>query len=198
MNCIIIDDDNLSIKVLENHIEKTDFLKLVASFSNPIDAINEIGNLSPIDVMFLDIEMPDMNGIDLLKTLKTIPQIIIVSSKEQYALEAFEYDVTDYLLKPITYSRFFKAAKKVQSRLSQEKKEGISEEKEQIFIKNNTSIVRLSLNDILWIEALENYVVLNTYNEKYTIHFTMKAIINKLLTSKFSRLFQLVNHIVKN
>ncbi len=119
MNCIIIDDDNLSIKVLENHIEKTDFLKLIASYSNPIDAINEIGSLEPIDVMFLDIEMPDMSGIELLKTLKTIPQIIIVSSKEQYALEAFEFDVTDYLLKPITYSRFFKAVKKVQNRLSQ-------------------------------------------------------------------------------
>ncbi len=188
MNCIIIDDDNLSIKVLESHIEKTDFLEHIASYSNPIDAINEIGSLEHIDVIFLDIEMPDMSGIDLLKTLKTTPQIIIVSSKEQYAFEAFEFDVTDYLLKPITYSRFFKAAKKVQERLGKIEKEDISKEKEQIFIKNNSSLVRLCLDDILWVEALENYVVLNTCNEKYTIHFTMKAIEEKLPSSRFSRI----------
>ncbi len=188
MNCIIIDDDNLSIKVLENYIEKTDFLKLIATYSNPIDAINKIGSLEHIDIIFIDVEMPHMSGIDFLKTLKIAPKIIIVSSKEQYAIEAFEFDVTDYLLKPISYPRFFKAVTKVQNRLIETTEGHISNDKEQIFIKNNSSLVRLCLDDILWVEALENYVVLNTHNEKYTIHFTMKAIEEKLPSGRFSRI----------
>ncbi len=188
MNCVIIDDDKLSRKVLENYIQKTDFLNLIASYPNAVEAINEIGDVDNVDIIFLDIEMPEMSGMDFLKTLKTIPHIVIVSSKEQYALEAFEYDVTDYLLKPISYPRFFKAVTKVQDRLGKEENESVSNDQEQIFIKSNSSLVRLSFDDILWVEALENYVVLNTYNDKYTIHFTMKAIEDNLPANRFARI----------
>jgi DNA-binding LytR/AlgR family response regulator len=129
--------------------------------------------------------MPLMSGIEFLNTLKNPPQIIIVSSKEMYALEAFEYDVTDYLLKPVVYGRFFKAVDKAFNRYSKE--HFAPEGKNEIFIKKNSALIRLKYDEILWVEALENYVIVNTFNDKFTIHFTMKAIEKKLPTSKFTR-----------
>ncbi|MCY1636613.1 MULTISPECIES: LytTR family DNA-binding domain-containing protein [Marinifilum] len=186
MNCVVIDDDKLSRKVVESYIERTDFLTFGASYPSAIDAINNIKKNEPVDLIFLDIEMPEMSGMEFLNSLNTTPQIIIISSKEQYALEAFEYDVTDYLLKPISYSRFFKAANKANKRYKNS--EGFIQDKNEIFIKSNSSLVRLNYDDILWIEALENYVVVNTYQEKYTIHFTMKAIEEKMPAARFSRI----------
>jgi DNA-binding LytR/AlgR family response regulator len=186
MNCVVIDDDKLSRKVVESYIERTDFLSLGASYPSAIDAINNIKKNEPVDLIFLDIEMPEMSGMEFLNSLNTTPQIIIISSKEQYALEAFEYDVTDYLLKPISYSRFFKAVNKANKRYKNS--EGFIQDKSEIFIKSNSSLVRLNYDDILWIEALENYVVVNTYQEKYTIHFTMKAIEEKMPAARFSRI----------
>ncbi|PXY03108.1 DNA-binding response regulator [Marinifilum breve] len=186
MNCVVIDDDKLSRKVVESYIERTDFLTFGASYPSAIDAINNIKKNEPVDLIFLDIEMPEMSGMEFLNSLNTTPQIIIISSKEQYALEAFEYDVTDYLLKPISYSRFFKAVNKANKRYKNS--EGFIQDKNEIFIKSNSSLVRLNYDDILWIEALENYVVVNTYQEKYTIHFTMKAIEEKMPAARFSRI----------
>ncbi|MBN2762668.1 MAG: response regulator transcription factor, partial [Bacteroidales bacterium] len=135
------------------------------------------------DLIFLDIEMPEMSGIDFLESLTNPPQIIIISSKEKYALEAFNYDVIDYLLKPIVYSRFFKAINKANVRF----KNKVDSKDDEIFIKKNSALVRLKYDDILYVEALENYVIFSTFNERYTIHFTMKAIEQKLPANKFSR-----------
>lgn len=185
MNCIIIDDDKLSRRVLEEIIKKSEGLELKESFADAVDAINFLKKEDDVHIIFLDIEMPEMSGIDFLNTLKNPPQIIIVSSKGKYALDAFEYDVTDYLLKPVTYTRFYKAIDKATARFEKNKMNLIG--KEEIFIKKNSMLVRLKYNDILWVEALENYVIFNTYKEKYTIHFTMKAIEQKLPTNKFTR-----------
>ncbi len=185
MNCILIDDDKLSRKVLEEFIKKTEGLSLKASFSDGVEAINYLKNEENIHLIFLDIEMPEMNGIEFLNTLKNPPQIIIVSGKGKYAIEAFEYDVTDYLLKPMNYPRFYKALNRATARFEQNKIHLVG--KEEIFIKKNSTLVRLKYDDILWVEALENYVIFNTYKEKYTIHFTMKAIEQKLPSSKFTR-----------
>jgi DNA-binding LytR/AlgR family response regulator len=183
MNCIIIDDDLMSRRIIEEFIERTDSLHLLNSYENAVDAINAFSTGEDIDLIFLDIEMPEMSGIDFLETLQNPPQIIIISSKEKYALDAFNYDVTDYLLKPITYSRFFKAINKANIRF----KNKVDTKENEIFIKKNSALVRLKYEDILWVEALENYVIFNTYDEKYTIHFTMKAIESKLPSNKFSR-----------
>ena len=185
MNCIVIDDDKLSRRVLEEIIKKSEGLELKESFADAVDAINFLKKEDDVHIIFLDIEMPEMSGIDFLNTLKNPPQIIIVSSKGKYALDAFEYDVTDYLLKPVTYTRFYKAIDKATARFEKNKMNLIG--KEEIFIKKNSMLVRLKYNDILWVEALENYVIFNTYKEKYTIHFTMKAIEQKLPTNKFTR-----------
>lgn len=185
MNCIIVDDDKLSRRILEEFIQKTEGLNLKQSFSDPVNAVNFLKNEDDIHLIFLDIEMPEMTGLDFMNSLKISSQVIIVSSKDKYAIDAFDYDVTDYLLKPITYTRFFKAIDKVTSRFEKDKNNLIG--KEEIFIKKNSSLVRLKYEEILWIEALENYVVFNTFKDKYTIHFTMKAIEQKLPKLKFTR-----------
>ena len=185
MNCIVIDDDKFSRRVIEELIKKTDNLILAGSFSTAVDAINFLKQQESVDLIFLDIEMPEMSGIDFLDTLKNPPQVIIISAKGKYALNAFEYDVTDYLLKPVTFPRFYKAVDKAMNRTQKSNLSGIG--KDEIFIKKNSSLVRLKYDDILWIEALENYVVFNTFSDKFTIHFTMKAIEQKLPPKKFVR-----------
>jgi DNA-binding LytR/AlgR family response regulator len=186
MNCIIIDDDPLSLRVVEEFVNRTEFLDLKHTFHDAIEAINTI-NVSDeeIDLIFLDIEMPEMSGIDFLNTVKDLPQIIIISSQEKYALQAFDYDVVDYLLKPITFSRFYKAATKARDNTN-----GSSEQKQEsneIFIKKDSALVRLKYEDIMWVEAMENYVVINSYDQKFTIHFTMKSINQQLPDEQFKR-----------
>ncbi len=185
MNCIIIDDDKLSRKVVEEFIQKTESLELTGSFSNAPDAIQFLKQNDQTNLIFLDIEMPDMSGLDFLDTMKKVPQIIIMSSKGKYALNAFEYDVTDYLLKPIQYARFYKAIDKAMNRM--QRNSIAAPENEEIFIRKNSALVKLKCDDILFVEALENYVIFNTQNEKYTIHFTMKLVEQKLPSNKFVR-----------
>lgn len=186
MNCIIIDDDPLSRKIIEGFIEKTETLNLLGSFDNAISAYEIFKGENEIDLIFLDVEMPEMSGLEFINTLDSPPMIIIVSGQEKYALEAYEYDVVDYLLKPLSLPRFYKSINKAQNRYQD--KESISKLPEEIFIKKkNSTLVRLRYDDILWVEALENYVTVSTFKDKYTIHFTMKAIENKLPQSKFKR-----------
>jgi len=184
MNCIIIDDDVLSRRVVEEFVERTDFLALKFSFKDAVEAINAFNNGDDeIDLIFLDIEMPEMDGIDFLNTLNNLPQVIIISSKEKYAVNAFDYDVTDYLLKPITYSRFYKAVLKAKNIHKTKERNNV----EEIYVKKNSALVRIKYEDILWVEALENYVIINTFNEKFTIHFTMKSIESQLPSKQFKR-----------
>jgi DNA-binding LytR/AlgR family response regulator len=188
MNCLIIDDDKLSRKLLEKFVEKTDLLDQYHSFPGAIEAINFIRkDEDEIDLIFLDIEMPDMNGVEFMQSLGDHPvQIIVVSSKEKYALDAIEYDVTDYLLKPVTYVRFLKAVEKALHKLRDEMMPA-SNSKTDFFIRNNSSLKRLHYDDVIWIEALENYIVVYTFDDKYTIHFTMKAVMDQLPSDKFFR-----------
>ena len=187
MNCIIIEDDPLSMRVVEEFVKRTDFLDLKYEFHDAVEAINTLNvGEEDIDLIFLDIEMPEMTGIEFLNTVKNLPQVIIISSQEKYALEAFEYEVTDYLLKPVTYSRFYKAIEKAYEQ--QKAKEATKQqENDEIFIKKETALVRIKYNDILWVEAMENYILINTFKQKFTIHFTMKSILNQLPSEVFKR-----------
>jgi DNA-binding LytR/AlgR family response regulator len=188
MNCVIIDDDRLSRKLLEKFVEKTDFLDQYYSFDGAIEAINFLRKGEhDVDVVFLDIEMPEMNGVEFMQSLGDHPvQIIVVSSKEKYALDAIEYDVTDYLLKPVTYVRFLKATEKALAKLREEMMPA-SNSKDDFFIRNNATLIRLRYEEVVWIEALENYIVVHTYDDKYTIHFTMKAVMDQMPMDKFFR-----------
>jgi len=186
MNCIIIEDDRLSLRIIEEFVTKTADLNLLETFSNAVDAINLLGEDNNVQLIFLDIELPDMSGMEFLESLKISPQIIIISSKDKYAVDAFDHEVTDYLVKPINYARFYKAIERARKRFQM--RNGLDKiGKDEIFIKKNSTLVRLRYDDILWVEALENYVIFNTFDDKYTIHFTMKAIEQKLPPDKFTR-----------
>ncbi len=185
MNCIIVDDDKMTCKILEGYVSKSSSLNLVGSFSDSVAARNIITERKDIDLVILDIEMPEMDGFDFIVSLDSPPNIIIVSSAEQYAVKAFDFNVVDYLLKPVTYGRFIKAIDKTIRYYS--RKEVTNTGDEEIFIKKGSSLVKLKLKDIIFIEALENYVTLNTNDDKFTIHFTMKAIENQLPSGIFIR-----------
>lgn len=185
MNCIIVDDDKLTCKILEGYVSKSTSLTLVGSFSDSVAARNIITERKDIDLVFLDIEMPEMDGFDFIGSLDSPPNIIIVSSAEEYAVKAFDFNVVDYLLKPVSYGRFCKAIDKTIRYYT--RKEVSSTGDEEIFIKKGSSLVKLKLKDIIYIEALENYVTLNTRDDRFTIHFTMKAIENQLPSGVFIR-----------
>jgi DNA-binding LytR/AlgR family response regulator len=185
MNCMILDDDDLSRRILEEFIHKTEGLKLKYSCSDPVECINILKRDNGVELIFLDIELPQMSGMDFMDSMLSQPQVVIFSCKEQYAVESYNYDVTDYLLKPVTYKRFLQSVDKVIKR-SKDKPSDLMGGNE-IFIKKNSTLVRLKYDEILWIEALENYVIFNTFKDKFTIHFTMKAIEQKLPPRKFTR-----------
>ncbi|MCX6334605.1 MAG: LytTR family DNA-binding domain-containing protein [Bacteroidia bacterium] len=185
MNCIIVDDDKMSCKVLEGYVKKSTSLNLLGTYSDSIDARNILTGRHDIELIILDIEMPELNGFDFIGSLDFPPNIIIVTSGEEYALKAFDFNVVDYLLKPVSYGRFCKAIDKTVRYYS--RKEAASTGDEEIFIKKGSSLVKLKLKDIIYIEALENYVTLTTNDDKFTIHFTMKAIENQLPAGIFIR-----------
>lgn len=185
MNCIIVDDDELSCKILEGYVSKSTYLSLIGTFSDSVAARNILTQRKDIDLVILDIQMPEMNGFDFIGSLDFPPNIIIVSSAEEYALKAFDFNVVDYLLKPVSYGRFCKAIDKTVRYFA--RKEVNNTVDEEIFLKKGSSLVKLKLGDIIYIEALENYVTLNTSNDKFTIHFTMKAIESQLPSAVFIR-----------
>lgn len=186
MNCIIVDDDKLSGKIIAEYVRKSSFLTVSGIFENAVEARNELMNRSDIDMIFLDVQMPEMDGFDFIGSLEQPPSIIMITSNEKLALKAYEFDVIDYLIKPVTYSRFCKAVDKVLR--IQNKSVGESIGQQEIFIKKGSTLVKIRLNDIILVEALENYVVLHTDSEKYTIHFTMKAIEQQLPSFLFVRI----------
>lgn len=186
MNCIIIEDHPESRTLVEIFVKKTGSLNLINSHGTAVEAINSKDDKEDIDLVFLDIELPEMTGMEYLRTLTHNPQVIILSAQDKYALEAFEYDVTDYLLKPVTYSRFFKAVNKALIRYKKSK--NIVKAQNEIFIRKDSSLIKLKFEEIWWIEAMENYVMVNTETEKYTVHFTLKGILTKLPIDIFQQI----------
>jgi len=185
MNCIIVDDDKLSCKILEGYVSKSSSLNLIGTFSDSVEARDVVTKRKDIELIILDVLMPEMNGFDFIGSLDFPPNIIIVSSAEEFAIRAFDFNVVDYLLKPVSYGRFCKAIDKTIRYFV--RKEVTNTGDEEIFIKKGSSLVKLKLKDIIYIEALENYVTLTTKDDKFTIHFTMKAIENQLPSGVFIR-----------
>lgn len=184
MRCAIVDDDELSIRLIAEYISQTDFLDLVGTYTNAIKASNTLSR-EPVDLIFLDVEMPDMTGLELIKSMERKPQIILITSKSDYAIEAFEYQVADYLLKPIGYSRFLKAVNKARD-LFEVKQKGATAPK-HLYIKEDSVLVNVPLADIMWIEALGDYVTINRIDKKHTVLTTMKSMETKLPDSEFIR-----------
>lgn len=180
INCIIIDDDPLATKVLQELIGKTSSLNLLRTYPSAKEAIfkkEEI--LNNVDLIFLDVEMPDMTGIEFLSAFEKHPFVIIVSSKQNYAVDAFEFDVADYLTKPVSLPRFFKATDRILNLMKEKQQKG-TKTAEDIFFKTDKGLIRLESDDVFYIEALENYIKVFTENKIYVVHHTLKSIIKKL------------------
>lgn len=186
MDCIIVDDDEMSQKAMKQLVSQVPFLNLVGTYSNASEAIDAL-NKSKVDLMLLDVEMPIMNGLEFMRSLRKPPMTILATSKKEYALEAFEYNVIDYLVKPISVTRFFSAIEKFKH-LYQNASENITfSNHEFLFAKVNGVLTKICIKNILWIEALGDYIVVNTSEKKFTIHSTLKSIENKLSSDKYIR-----------
>ena len=176
LRCIVIDDDPMALRLMEEHIEHTDFLILLDMFSDPIQAANQLPR-KEVDLIFLDIEMPGMSGLELIETLESNPQVIIVSSKKDYVQEAFDYEVIDYLVKPVVkYQRFLKAATRARKNLQRLRGENKGEE--SIFIKEGTLLLNIFLKDILWLEAYGDFVKIHTTKKMHTKIKLLKILSN--------------------
>lgn len=184
MRCLIVDDDEISRELIAEHIGNTDGLELVKSCKSGIEACNFLSK-NNVDVIFLDVEMPKMSGLDLLKSLDHKPNVILITGKEKYAVEAFEQEVADYLVKPVQYPRFLKAINKLKGKQKPSVIESF--QTDSLFIKVDSELVNLSNKEILWIEALGDYVNIITSVKKYVVLSTMKNIEEKLPPKDFIR-----------
>jgi len=185
MRTIVVDDDDLSRSVIEDLIAESSDIELIKSCEDPVEAFRIIKD-EHIDLVFLDIEMPKMDGMEMMRSLNPLPQIILVTSHTEYALESYEYDVTDFIQKPITLPRFLKAVEKAKARF-EDNRADISTKDKTIFIKTDSKLVQINTEDILWIEALGNYMRIFTKDDKFTILSTMKDIVSKLPADQFTR-----------
>ncbi|MCA8831552.1 LytR/AlgR family response regulator transcription factor [Hymenobacter pini] len=191
LRCLVVDDDPLAIQIVENCISNTPFLQHAASCENAIAAA-EVLRQQPVDVLFLDVEMPLMSGLDLLRTLQDPPLVVLITSKKGYAVEAFEYDVLDYIVKPISYARFLKAAQKaletVEAR-SAPSPDAIAapSNPEFTFVKVDSRLVKVLFDDVRYVEALGDYVHIVTGQSKLIVYSTMRAVEEKFPPALFVR-----------
>ncbi len=187
---IAIDDEPLALKLVANYVEKTPFLELIESFDNPVEAMGFLDQ-NPVDLMFLDIQMPDLKGTEFARLLTNGPKIIFTTAYEKYAIEGFRLDAVDYLLKPFSYEEFLSAVQKAKKLIGLEKKElsTIEANKKFLFLKSEYKIRRINFNDITYIEGLKDYIKVYVRNEVHPILSlsTLKAIEAKLPESKFMR-----------
>lgn len=191
VNVIIVDDEPLAQDVLETYVEKVPDLNLVRKCNNALEA-NEVLKSESIDLMFLDIQMPQLTGIDFLKTLSNPPLVIFTTAYDNYAIEGFELNALDYLLKPISLERFIKAVNKALDQLELQKKEISSEPitagSDYIFVKADKKLVKINYNDILYIEGLKDYVIIRMDASRVITLQTMKSLEDKLPVSIFKRI----------
>ncbi|MFL5764267.1 MAG: LytR/AlgR family response regulator transcription factor [Bacteroidia bacterium] len=185
MNSIIIDDDKLSQNAIGHLAAQLPFLKVSGIFGSALEATT-ILNSGSIDLMFLDIELPDITGLEFMGTLQNPPLTILITSKKEYALEAFEYNVVDYIVKPVAVERFLKAVTKARITYDASGRPADSS-KDHLFIKVNGTIAKIDVKDILWIEALGDYITIHTSDKKYTVHSTLKAVEARLDPDRFLR-----------
>jgi DNA-binding LytR/AlgR family response regulator len=190
LNCIIIDDEPIARKLLQEYIEETDFLALAGTAENPVKAATLL-NENTVDLIFLDINMPKMNGLQFLRSANTLPMVIMTTAYGQYALDGFELSVVDYLVKPFSLARFLKATQKALE-LKTLRNKPISTEKEEpitdhFFVKCDGKLERIAYDDLLYIEAMANYVTLYTTQKKLVAYLTMKSIEEQLPADTFMK-----------
>ncbi len=190
MNCLVLDDEKLAVELLEDNVKKVPFLSLTASCRNPMEAF-EVLREKKIDLIFLDIKMPGISGLEFIKTLSHPPLIILVTAFEHHALEAFSLNVVDYLVKPVSFSRFLIAANKAQDlfNLRQISQQNTNpSQHDHIFVNAGYSLVKVRLQDIAYIEGLRDYVRMHLVNDNtVTTRISMRNLEEKLNPELFMR-----------
>ena len=184
ITCIVADDDPMSLKIMESFINKTEGLTCLAYCNSAVAAANALQK-EPVDLLILDVEMPEMTGLELIQSLRTKPFIILVSSKERYAIPAFDLDVTDYLVKPTDYGRFLKAYNKVVQAGATD--DETVPKANKLFVKADAVLLGLDLDKIIMVEAMADYVRIYIGDKRHTVYSSMKGIEAKLPTSSFLR-----------
>ncbi len=195
LNCVIVEDEPLARNLMIDYVSKVPTLNLVEACSNPLAVIEVLRN-NPVDILFLDVQMPEITGISLLKVLQKRPLVILTTAYSEYALEGYELDVADYLLKPITFERFLKAIDRVTQRLeakavpAQDRAEKVTQEPSQpfVFVKDGTKLVKVMLDDILYVEGLKDYVTIHTKTQKVVSLQRLKTLEDQLPPDKFIRI----------
>lgn len=203
-NCIIVDDEPLARNLLSDYVRKVPELNLVETLSSPLQVMDALRK-HEIDIMFLDVQMPDLTGIALLKVLQKKPLIVLTTAYSEYALEGYEHDVADYLLKPITFERFLKTVDKVTQRLAERAAAPASatvppqsahrptvdtasaSNQPFVFIKDGTKLIKVRIDDILYVEGLKDYVTIHTKTQKVVSLQRLKALEEELPADKFIR-----------
>lgn len=181
IKCIITDDEPIARKGLRNYIEKIDFLSLTGECEDAIQLNTMLKTAQP-DLLFLDIEMPHISGLELLSSIHNPPKVIIISAYEQYALKGYELDVVDYLLKPVSFERFLKAVNKVHDLLEKEMK---NTGEKYVFVKSDKQLKKILLREILFIESMENYITIYTTSSKEIVYTTLKHMLDSLPGENF-------------
>ncbi len=191
INCIIIDDEPLACKGLEEYINEIDFLHLAGIYDSGIKAMNIPGRQN-IDLMFLDVEMPGLSGLEFYRSLQHPPQVIFTTAYPQYALQGFDVNALDYLVKPISFDRFVKAALKAKEYFEVRTKQFPNEIKNDnanfFYVKTDNRIEKIFLDDIFFAEALQNYVCIHTKEKKFTTYLTFKALEEYLPADRFLKI----------
>lgn len=196
LNCVIVDDEPLARKLIADYVQKMPGLHLVDSCSGPLAAMEVLRN-HKIDLLFLDVQMPELTGITLLKSLQKKPLVILTTAYSEYALQGYELDVVDYLLKPITFERFIMAVDKAAQRaagatpsVAEPEKIQIQTEIQQpfVFVKDGTKLVKVRLGDILFVEGLKDYVTIHTPTQKIVSLQRLKALEGQLPPDRFIRI----------
>ena len=192
LRCLVVDDDPLSVQVVLNCVNNTPFLTSAGSFTNPAEAAEALRK-EPVDVLFLDVEMPLMSGLDLLRTLQHPPMVVLITGSKDYAVQAFEYAVVDYLVKPVSYARFLQAAQKVLDMATAAPaptdSPGIqpTDDPNFTFVKIDNKLVRVAYDEVRYVEALGDYVHIVTSTSKLIVYSTMKAVEERFPVSRFVR-----------
>jgi DNA-binding LytR/AlgR family response regulator len=193
MRCIAIDDEPLALELIAGYIEKTPFLELMESFTNPFKAMSFLLN-TPVDLVFLDINMPELSGIELLKSLPNVPKIIFTTAYAEFGAESYDFNAVDFLLKPVKYDRFLKAVNKASEipltqKIAEKTIGRIADpHKESILLKSGSQLFQIAIDDILYIEGAGNYMTFNTQTGKIMVLLPMSDVLKMLPESTFIRI----------
>jgi len=182
MKCIIADDEPIARKGLEGYVEKVPFLELVATVPDGLAVIEKL-SLEPVDLLILDINMPHLSGIQMMRTLKQPPLTIFVTAHPEYAVEGFELDVVDYIIKPVSFERFLKAVHKAKEYAAL--KQASNVEASYFFIKEGSTIEKIILDEIVFIQSLQNYSAIYTTDRKYMALLSLKQLEENLPKTNF-------------